>query len=90
MAILFIPQRTTYLRYTGLSVIENVYTGNDNLVRVAKVKTSEKKSVIRAITKLRKLPIKRTNLNPQVPLQRRIPPLLDPAAPGPFSFSQLE
>ena len=47
-----------------IGVIENVYTGNDNLVRVAKVKTSEMKSVIRAITKLRKLPIKKNQPQP--------------------------
>ena len=40
-----------------LGLIIDVFTGNDNLVRVAKVKTSAEKTIIRPITKLRKLPL---------------------------------
>ena len=40
-----------------LGLIIDVFTGNDNLVRVAKVKASAEKTIIRPVTKLRKLPL---------------------------------
>ena len=40
-----------------LGLIIDVFTGNDNLVRVAKYKTSADKTIIRPMTKFRKLPL---------------------------------
>ena len=62
--LVFITEDNLPPLHWPIGVIENAYTENDNLVRVAKVKASENKSVIKAITKPRELPIKKNQPQP--------------------------